>query len=448
MSAILPTLHWIFWLVLGPRVAAPPPLRYRFEVGQQLVYERKAVTTPLDATAPARQVAEQIEVWCLRREGHEVLLLLHLTRGTEGRSEPARGALLYLDETGRRRIPDESALRLGPLDSALEVLPMLPLVVQQLSAWSTPYDLYGRQWRCTRREAGEAPGFIAVDFTEEDSSGVAEVLGQSRSGQFRFDPVGGYVTRLELQEHDARAQTRTTVSAVLRQTAAHTAAWAARRAEEADRFLRTLRHEDRLLGEVLSQPDELPQTRAQLDRLWAAFASDVEAPAASPFAVLAEARRQQLVADADTLRARAALARRWLSLPARPWSLQDASGHTVMSEALRRGVVIECFWSAESVWGLRALQSLRQLPQDPARPPLRVISYNMDFNIAVARQAIERCGQGLTQILGGPLQDVEALPEFPVVRLVDPRGIVRGLWVGWEPSYAAAADLARQLTPR
>lgn len=432
-------------LACGPSAAAQQELRYRFEVGQQFMYERKAVVSSPAGAAPPQTQTEQVEAWCLQRVGHEALVLLVLTPRIAGRAAPARGALLYLDESGRRRIPDESTTRLGSLDSALELLPMLPLVVQHLSAWSTPHDLYGRQWRCTDRGADRAPGQVRVDFAEEDASGVAEVLGQTRSGHFRFDPAGGYVTHLQIQEENRLAQTQTLVVAALRSTARHTPAWAARRAEEADRFLRALRHEDRLLGEVANRPDELSQTVAELDRLWATFASDVEAQAASPFAALAEGRRQQLAADADVLRARAAVAQRWLNRPARPWSLQDAGGQTVTSEALRRGVIIECFWSAESVWGLRVLQSLRRLPRDPVRPLPRLISYNMDFNIAVARRAIERCGEGLTHILGGPLQDVEELPEFPVVRVLDPRGVVRGIWFGWEPDYAAACELARQL---
>jgi hypothetical protein len=433
-------------LALRPASADQSPLRYRFEIGQQFIYERRTLVSPLTGDAPARQTTEQIQAWCLRRDGPEFLILLQLSGGTDGRPEPARGALLFLDETGRRRIPVEIAPRMGPLDPALDVLPMLPVVVQNVTAWTTPYDLYQRQWRCDNQGPDtDHAGNVRVEFTEEDASRVAEVLGQTRAGRFWFDPVAGCVTRLELQEQDQTAQTRTQVVAVLRPLASHTPAWTARRAEEAERFLRTLRHEDRLLAEVVNHSDDLAQTLGQLDRLWKTFASDVQAEVASPFAALAEARRQSLGSGADMLRARATLARRWLNQPARPWSLQNASGQTVTSEALRQGVVIECFWSAESVWGLRALPSLRRLPRDPLASPPRVISYNMDFNVAVAKRAIERCGQGLTNVLGGPLQDAEALPEFPVVRVLDRNGVIRGLWFGWDENYAAASELARQL---
>ncbi len=432
----------------GAMATAQSQLRYRFEVGQQYLYERQEVVAASGGAAPGAQSIAQIRAWCLRREGPEMLLLIELARRSRERFEPACGALLYLDESGRRRIPDESATRLGPLDPALDVLPMLPLTAQPARAWTTPHDLYGRQWRCADRGPDGVTGHVRVDFIEEDSSGVADVLGQSRTGRFRFDPVAGHVTRLEIVAWDEPAKAQTAALTTLRQTASHTPGWTARRADEADRFLRTLRHEDRLLAELLSRPDDCAQILVQLDRLWAAFASEIEGQAGSPFAALVDARRLQLGADADTLRARAAVAGRWLHQPARRWTLQDAGGRTVVSEVLRQGAVIECFWSAESLWGLRALRSLDYLPRAPGAPPLRVISYNMDFNIAVARRAIERCGGGWTHILGGPLQDVEELPEFPVVRVLDERGVVRGIWIGWEPTYAAAAEMARELGTR
>ena len=70
----------------------------------------------------------------------------------------------------------------------------------------------------------------------------------------------------------------------------------------------------------------------------------------------------------------------------------------------------------------------------------------MDSDPALATAAIQRCGAGLTHILAGPLQDTEALPEFPVVRVVDAQGIVRDLWVGWQPDYAETRKAAHALS--
>ena len=442
----LPTIALALLFALAGPAAAQQALQYRFEPGEELVYERQVLVTALGASHPLNRITDEVQVWCLQRDSGATLILLVLTRQVDGRAEPARAVLLYVDESGRRRLPAETVSRLGAVDPALDLLPMLPLPVQSLATWSTPSDLFERQWRCV----GAAPdnsrqGHLRIDFLVEDTSGVADVLGQSRVGRFWFDPVAGYVSRFEAEEQDAGAQTQTRVVAVLRQVPRNSAEWAARRTDEAQRLLRTLRHEDRLLADIVLRPAELPHTLQQLDRLWTTFASDVDARAGTPFAMVADARRQQLRADADTLRARAALGQRWLNTPARTWSLQDPAGQTRTSESTRRGVVIECFWSSESIWGLRVLHPLSRWRRTPGDPSVPLLCYNMDYNLAVAQRAVARCGAGLAQILGGPLQDVEELPEFPVVRVVDQHGIIRGVWIGWDPNYAAARELARQL---
>jgi len=439
-------LAGVVLLAMTAAAAAEPALRYRLEPGTCLVYEHRATVFAGSDTEAGTTRTSEVQVWCLQRSGSGVLLLVVLAPPVEGQAAPARSALLYVDENGRRRLPEGTITRLGAVDPALDILPMLPLTTAHLGAWTTPEDVFARRWRCTSRGPDPAqPDYEQVAFELDDPAGVMEVLGQARSGQFWFDREAGHVVRCAAETRDEQAGTRTHTSTTLRRRATRSATWAARRAEEAERYLRTLRHEDRLLGEVTNRPAELTRTLQQLDQLWATFAADVDGRAGSPFAQIAESRRQQLRADAGVLRARAALALRWLNQPARTWSLQDASGTAMTSERVRRGVVIECFWSASTPDGLRVLEPLRRWTTEPGHPVVPVLCYNMDFNLAVARRAIERCGSGLTQIIGGPLQDVEGLREFPVIRVVDGAGLGRGVWVGWDTTYAAARALAQRL---
>lgn len=434
------------FLAAASAAQADDPLRYRFEAGRQLVYECRETVIPLDRNEPLHRAVNQVQIWCLERRAGEMFILFDQQRVEDGRTEPVAGALLYCDEAGRRRLPEETPSRLDTLDWALTLLPMLPLGAEGDSVWATPPDHFNRQWRCTSRGPDPAcEGHLRIEFTLEEPLGLANLLGQSRSGQFWFDPDDGHVSRFEAEELDLRTRTRTRATAVLRQKATQTSAWAARRSEESDRFRRALRNEDRLLAEVVTRPDELARTLAQLDKLWSAFKSDVEPRTGSPFLELADGRRQQLRDDAGLFQTRASLGLRWMNQPARPWSLQDPAGRTVTSEATRPGVAIECFWSFDSVPGLRALESVRRLQAALGPNPPRVICYNMDNDVDFARRAIERGGRGLTHILAGPLQDAEALPEFPVVRVVDRQGIIRGIWIGWQPDYPAARELARRL---
>ncbi|MEW6253929.1 MAG: hypothetical protein AB1716_25060, partial [Planctomycetota bacterium] len=112
------------------------------------------------------------------------------------------------------------------------------------------------------------------------------------------------------------------------------------------------------------------------------------------------------------------------------------------SETARAGIVFECFWSAETEWGLRALAPLRALRVDPWRPTTTILCYNLDERPDLARRAIERCGGRLRHVLGAPLRAAEQLPELPIVRVLDPTGQVRDIWIGWRPDYQPMLDAA------
>jgi len=440
---------WASALLGALPASAEQRLKYRFEPGDRLVYERRTVIYPLESDQRINERIEQVQVWCLSWQAGEWLMLVEVLRAGDGQSEPTAGAVFYLHESGRRRIPPEMAPQLGMMETALELLPVLPLPVQDESAWVAPPDLYEQRWRYTACGADtQQGGHRRFAVLVEDLTGVNDVAERKYSGAFWLDPTACVVTRLESELREGREKRRQRSAAVLRHRERMTPAWAARRAEEAERYLRALRHEERLLHMLIRQPGTLPEMRSQLDHLWSALRSDMDARAGSPFVRLAEGRRRHLQTAADVLAARAALGQRWLDKPARPWTLQDPTGRTVTSENLRGRVVIECYWSAESLWGLRSLESFRRTARAVAAQSVTVLCLNMDFDLPRARLVVERCGVGLSHVMAGPLQDVEGLSEWPVVRVVDQAGVVRGLWVGWQPDYAAAAELARTLANR
>lgn len=427
-------------------VRADNPLRYRFQPGRQLTYEYRQTVTSTGSDSLLQQATDQVHILCLQRQAGEAYFLLNWQRTVDSRPQPTAGALLYCDNAGRRRLPPETSAQLTRLDPALDLLPMLPLGAEADAVWATPPDHFGRQWRYTSRGPDTTrDGHLLIEFALEGPRALVDLLGHSRSGRLWFDPTGGCVSRFEAEEVDRRGQHRTQVVATLQQTAIQTSAWTARRVEEANRFLRASRHEERLLADVALLPEELPRTLAQLDKLWTGFRTDTESRSNSPFLALADGRRQQVHVDSNLLQTRAKVGLRWMNQPARPWSLQNPAGQTLMSETVRAGVVIECFWSFESVSGLRVLESCRGLQVDRGPNAVRVICYNMDNDVELARRLIAEAGEGLTHILAGPLQDAETLPEFPVVRVVDRQGLIRGVWIGWQPDYPAARELARRL---
>lgn len=435
---------------LPPAQAGDRVLSYQIDVGDRLVYDRRETVVMLDGRAGCSEIRDRVEVWGLRRSGAQVAVLVTLGRSVDGQAAPLRAAVLMLDATGRRETSPEITARLGDVDAALDFLPLLPTGPQREDGWLTPPDHYGRQWRCAGRGPDETQaGAWRMEFALEDVLGVVDLLGQARRGRFWFDAAGGVVTRLESADEDRSAGTRSQVVGVLRERLKQSPSWCDRRAGEAAGFLRAIGREDGLLQELLSHPGGAARICVELDRLWAGFKSDVESRSMSPFDLVADGQRRYWRARVAALEARAALGARWWNRSAGAWTLPDAGGTAVPCETVRRGAVIECFWSSGLPAGLHVLDVARQLQAElPDYLAVRVLCYNVDRDTARAQQAIARCGSGLTHLLAWPLWEVETLPELPIVRVLDTAGIVRGIWIGWRPAYGAARDLAVQLAPR
>lgn len=421
-------------------------LRYDLQAGDELLYELRESTTSLDNEIVRHELTARIQFWCLQRDGDDMLVLVALSTSAAGATGPLQGGVLHIAESGQRRWPRGMAARLPVLDRALELLPLLPLAVQQEHAWTTTADVCGRRRQCVNR--GPDPqndGALRITYRVEEPAGIDELTGRSCAGAYWFDPQAGVVTRVQSALEDRRLGTRMRLVARLRQRTRNSAQWCVRRNSEAVAFVRSIAHAEQLLHALVIRPAELAHTFRLLDRLWAAFRSEADQHGGSPFARIADGERLALRDRQATLLARAELGRRWMERPAAPWSLQDPGGQTHTSEVLRDGVVIEVFWSADAIWALRGLGAVRHLQSELGRSPIRILCYNMDADLVRASEAIRHCGADLVQLLGGPLLLAEPLAELPVVRLLDDEGVVRDMWVGWQPDYDAARDAALKL---
>jgi hypothetical protein len=223
--------------------------------------------------------------------------------------------------------------------------------------------------------------------------------------------------------------------------------WVAKRSAEAARLAKLYTHEDRLILDLADKPGEQRRTREQLEQLWKTFRTALDAAGETPFAALADARLQVLRASAPQIDARIALGRRWMDRPAPGWTLDSPEGRTVTSESVRRGVTIECFWSSESEFSLHALESLR-IVRDRLDPPYaaRIVCLNVDADYPRALAACRRLGADFAQVVASGLLTIDPLPELPVVRILDPRGVVRGIWIGWQAEYPGLLEQALELS--
>ena len=419
---------------------AQAPLRYNFRPGDRLIYKRSAIVASLETGAVEQRITDQIQLWCLERDDNEALVLLDLVHFVDGRIEPVRGALLRIDMRGERRMEAAMLTRIAELDAAFDILPVMRSTLERGPAWVTPDDAYGRRWRCELKGPDrERNGHIRVGFSLEDSTGVGGHIGEERFGTFWFDPKAGCVTRVESELRHRTAGVTVQAKIKLIERRSNDSRWTAERLAEARTFLRTLANEDRLLRDVLSRPREIDATVRHLKRLWAALAAG--AGGWSPVRAIAVSQQRRVAASERPLREAAARSQRWLNQRVYDWSLQTPQGATIRSADLRDQVTIECFWSADSLWGLRSLEMMRRLAHALRGKPVRIVCLNMDRDVEPARRAIQSCGSGLTHVLAESLSVNEPDMDFPTVRVIDAKGVVRQFVIGWRP------DLHSELKP-
>ncbi len=425
-----------------------PSLRYALTPGDRLVYQRVAVVASIDTGAVEQQITDQIQIWPLEQRGDEWLLLVDLRHIADGQVEPVRGALTLIDERGRRRTTPPMLTRVADMEAAFDLLPGLPLPVDRADEWTTPPDAYGRRWQC-RREGPDAEqhGAVRVSFTLQDPTGVAGFLGEQRSGRYWFDAAAGVVTRIESELRHRTAGVVVQAKCKLVDRRRESGRWLIQRTDEAKQFLRALDNEAGLLADVLNNPGEIDSILRRLERVWSGVAADA---ADSPIRAIAAANQRRLDASAGMLRQAAARSAGWMNKPSYDWSLLTPNGEKLRSADLRDRPLVECYWSADSLWGLRSLEMMRRFVAKVGGgevAAVRVVCLNMDRDVALAKRAIGACGDGLTHVLAESLSANEPELDFPTVRLVDRQGRVRHVVVGWRPDlYEALAPAIGKLS--
>jgi hypothetical protein len=277
---------------------------------------------------------------------------------------------------------------------------------------------------------------VRIDFVLEDPTGVAAARGVTQRGSYWFDPQAGMVVRVESEWRDRQAKFRTLSVARLHGRLRHEPLWCAQRVKEAERFLRTLRLEDRLLEQITTDPERIDRILPGIDRLWSELALETAREPDNPLHRVAQARRTTLAQETRRFRERAELAAQWLGRSAAHWSLQTPDGETIHSEVVRDRVVVECFWSADSLESLRSFEILRDLPKQLPAREFRVVCLNIDADVEAGRRAARLCGAGLTHVLSGPPVGGEPPRELPVFRVLDADSTILRVYFGWQPGLA------------
>jgi hypothetical protein len=428
------------WLSAAARASSPDgPPAYNLNVGDWLVFERRAMVAALDTGAVHEQVRDQIQVWVIASNGHWRRLLAELVRTVDNQPIEIHAAVFDMDPFGRKRLTPETAMRIADMDGVFDMFPELPSEEAPDAEWLSSPDAFGRQWRSQLRgpDAAKANA-MRYSFSVEDSTHVGDFLGESRRGRFWFNTNEGIVSRVESEWRHGAAGKLVQAKAKLRLRTHTEPEWCTRRAAEAQRFLTAMGDEERLLRVVIDNPAAIDSTVKRMKNLWASFASNADARERSPFVDIGRAYERR-VQKAEWHLREIALHRGYRqNRPMTDWILPGPDGRESSSREIRtQRVLVEVYWSATSLWGLRALELARQIRSSVSHREVAVVCINVDRDRAAASRAIQVCGHRLVHVFGASIANTEGAYDVPTYRVIGHDGTIRFITLGWNPNIAA-----------
>lgn len=432
-------MKYVLYAVLalaGIGDAARAGMQYHFQVGDHLRYEKRAAEGAADA-------AEIINIWCIEKSRDDVTLLVMVGDAGLERTEMRRAAVLKLDGAGRLSASPEVARAVAGDAAIFELLPPPPSSVDRPDAWMAGFGVFDQKWRIERMDRNAEANGTWYRFAVTDVRPAEDLPALSDELRFAFDESRGIVSQM-IGRRRTNAGSSTIVASLLSAKRLPTE-WIDRRAEEVRKYLNVLRSEQRIFDDLAGGATGA-QMRDALNRLWSGFARDID-QRESPFAVLAEHRIDASRGDWPQIEHIERLSSRWLNRPAFPFSLTKFDGSAATSEALRNGVMVEFFWSADDIAAHDTLRQLNDRVARFAKIGVGVLCFNVDANDTAARSVISRCGGRLMHIHGEAVQFSEDLRAQPLaaIRVIDAKGIVRAMWIGWRPNLDEVLQSAEKL---
>jgi thiol-disulfide isomerase/thioredoxin len=123
--------------------------------------------------------------------------------------------------------------------------------------------------------------------------------------------------------------------------------------------------------------------------------------------------------------------------PAPAWSFAGLDGKKHSLKDYRGKIAVLDFWYRGCPWCIRAMPHLNDLAQEYRDRPVDVIGMNIDRDTADARFVVDKLHLGYTNVLARDEYKKYQAQGFPTVYLVDRRGIIRDILVGYSPDVGA-----------
>jgi peroxiredoxin len=123
--------------------------------------------------------------------------------------------------------------------------------------------------------------------------------------------------------------------------------------------------------------------------------------------------------------------------PAPDWKLNDLDGKTLTLKQYRGKVVVLDFWYRGCPWCIRAMPQVNQLAQDFKDRGVRVLGMNIDKDTADARFVVNKLKLSYPSLRAGDIPKKYGVTGYPTVFVIDKKGIIRNIDIGYSPDVGA-----------
>jgi thiol-disulfide isomerase/thioredoxin len=405
--------------------------RYRFQVGQELVYDGgtrfKHTNGTLDYTHTYR-------LWVVAANpdgSHRLFIRQGMSISQNGAKNAAQEDIFlgYCDvfPDGRFARNDSFGYRLSPA----AVLPRLPKDAAELAkGWAVRDDSQDDSTRYRQIAAkGDAKTLV---FEADHDSVMNAIYGSTTHDVFTFDRDRGLVAKREstsTQDYGFKGKGEGTLT--LKEVKTHPAEWVKQFAAEggvyfaADKAYRdATESRSKSLAERKSAlqkaPEGLKAARAKvtLDVWQKQLDHQLAGHERSAKYLMEEVENQVAMLDR----------------PAAEWATTDLDGKACALKDYRGKVVIMDFWYRGCGWCVRAMPQMKQIAEHFKDQPVIVLGMNTDQKEEDARFVIDKMGLNYPTIKATGIPQKYKVSGFPTLLIVDQEGVLRDVHVGYSPT--------------
>ena len=414
--------------------------RYRLEVGQQLDYEGEG-NYKYDGGEMRSATEWRLLVAAVNQGGGWRILASKTSwHGSGGKeivkdTKLARPALGYFDLYADGRIVENSSL--GFQIDPREIFPRLPDDDRQLAAGWNAQGATQEVHRYQLKSSADGKPRIS----DKNTSPMHDVYLLSGETTYLFDLSRGIVDRVESTTSQGWGiKGEGTGEIRLTSSEARSAEAVAKLADEMNTYFDAADAYQKLM-------DQAEKDAGRGNELSAQAKERLQHAASQLTAAMLKTQAEALLSRHDAMAKYAAQqAERFAKVvgkEAAVFETTDLDGQPCSLADYRGKVAVLDFWYRGCGWCIRAMPQINDVARTFKGRPVAVLGMNTDQDIDDAKFVVEKLGLEYPNIKAQGLPERFGVQGFPTLVVIDPKGIVRHVHVGYSPTLAA--DLTEKI---